>query len=300
MDKVNIYINSKNRASNEAASNFMVRIPTNLLRLQQNEYFTLNVNGFYCFNSWFNCIDGFNNMFQLIIKNINGQVVEEINYKLNDGNPNVNDVKNNLNSLLLNKVLVSYDKQKNKFFYKRVLPVTNTNYTMYLNIINSEDFLGFYKSDRNNLILLPYLQNIYCSYVVNTVGDEAIIIKLTGDCILEGNTIDNFGSNTYEPSKIIFMKPIDVPANGLLKYNNEDGGDSFQYKLANVEQITFFYLTVYNQDDELIPDFSDYLLLLQFVKHKLEENKIYLLNMIIDYLKQIYLLISHVLFPPTL
>ena len=51
-------------------------------------------------------------MFQLIIKNINGQVVEEINYKLNDGNPNVNDVKNNLNSFLLNKVLVSYDKQK--------------------------------------------------------------------------------------------------------------------------------------------------------------------------------------------
>ena len=112
MDRINIYINSKNRASNEAASDFMVRIPTNLLRLQQNEYFTLNVNGFYCFNSWFNCIDGFNNMFQLIIKNMNGQVVEEINYKLNDGNPNVNDVKNNLNSLLLNKVLVSYDKQK--------------------------------------------------------------------------------------------------------------------------------------------------------------------------------------------
>ena len=118
MDRINIYINSKNRASNEAASDFMVRIPTNLLRLQQNEYFTLNVNGFYCFNSWFNCIDGFNNMFQLIIKNINGQVVEEINYKLNDGNPNVNDVKNNLNSFLLNKVLVSYDKQKTNFSIK--------------------------------------------------------------------------------------------------------------------------------------------------------------------------------------
>ena len=58
------------------------------------------------------------------------------------------------------------------------MPVTNTNFTMYLNIINSEDFLGFYKTDRNNLILLPYLENTYCSYVVNTVGDEAIIINL--------------------------------------------------------------------------------------------------------------------------
>ena len=113
MDKINIYINSKNRDLNEKISSFTVRIPQNLLRLQQNEYFTLNVNGFYCYNSWFNCIDGFNNEFQIIIKNMNDEIVETYIYKLNDGNPNVNDVKSNLNGLLINKVLVSYDKQRN-------------------------------------------------------------------------------------------------------------------------------------------------------------------------------------------
>ena len=41
MDKINIYINSKNRDSNEKISNFTVRIPQNLLRLSQGEYFTL-------------------------------------------------------------------------------------------------------------------------------------------------------------------------------------------------------------------------------------------------------------------
>ena len=46
MDKINIYINSKNRDLNEQISNFTVRIPQNLLRLSQGEYFTLNVNGF--------------------------------------------------------------------------------------------------------------------------------------------------------------------------------------------------------------------------------------------------------------
>ena len=61
MDKINIYINSKNRDLSEQISNFTVRIPQNLLRLSQGEYFTLNVNGFYCYNSWFNCIDNFNN-----------------------------------------------------------------------------------------------------------------------------------------------------------------------------------------------------------------------------------------------
>jgi hypothetical protein len=108
MDKINVYINSKNRDLHEKISNFTVRIPQNLLRLQQNEYFTLNVNGFYCYNSWYNCIDGFNNEFQIIIKNSNDEIVETHNYSLNDGNPNVNDVKNNLNGLLVNKVNVTY------------------------------------------------------------------------------------------------------------------------------------------------------------------------------------------------
>ena len=103
MDKINIYINSKNRDLSEQISNFTVRIPQNLLRLSQGEYFTLNVNGFYCYNSWFNCIDNFNNEFHIIIKNIDNEVIQTYVYKLNDGNPNVNDVKSNLNGLLLIK-----------------------------------------------------------------------------------------------------------------------------------------------------------------------------------------------------
>jgi hypothetical protein len=298
MDKINIYINSKNRDPSESISNFTVRIPQNLLRLQQNEYFTLNVNGFYCYNSWYNCIDGFNNEFQIIIKNSDDEIFEIYKYNLNDGNPNVNDVKTNLNTLLVNKINVTYDKTRNKFIFKRTLPVSTDYHRMYLKIINSEDFLGFYKNDRNVEILLPYLQNLYSNSVVNILGDEAVIIKINGDCILAGNTVDNFGTETYEPSNIIFMKPIDVPSNGLLEYNNEDGGDSFQYRLANVEQITWFTLTVYNQDDELIPNFSDYILLLQFIRHKTEEGKLeIILNSLLDYVKQIYLLISHVLFP---
>jgi len=219
---------------------------------------------------------------------------------LQDGNPNVNDVRTNLNGLLLNKVVVSYDRIRNKFLYKRTLPITTDNFKMYLRIINSEDFLGFYKSERDKLILLPYLNNIYSHSIVNISGDEAIIIKIAGDCILSGNTIDNFGLTTYQPSNIIFMKPIDVASNGLLKYNNEDGGDSFQYRISNIEQITYFELSVHNQDDEFIPNFSDYILLLQFIRHTTEDNKTNsLLETLIDYVKQIYLIISQIVFPPS-
>ena len=46
MDKININRNSKNRNENENANKFTVKIPNNLLRLNRNEYFTLNVMGF--------------------------------------------------------------------------------------------------------------------------------------------------------------------------------------------------------------------------------------------------------------
>jgi hypothetical protein len=231
---------------------------------------------------------------------MNDEITTVYDYTLQDGNPNVNDVRTNLNGLLLNKVVVSYDRVRNKFLYKRTLPITTENFKMYLRIINSEDFLGFFKSDRNKLILLPYFNNIYSNSIVNISGDEAIIIKISGDCILSGNTIDNFGLSTYQPSNIIFMKPIDVASNGLLKYNNEDGGDSFQYRIANIEQITYFELSVHNQDDEFIPNFSDYILLLQFIRHTTEDNKTNsLLETLIDYVKQIYLIMSQIVFPPT-
>ncbi len=91
------------------------------------------------------------------------------------------------------------------------------------------------------------------------------------------------------------MKPIDVASNGLLKYNNEDGGDCFQYRLANIEQITSLLLTIHNQDDEFIPSFSDYILLLQFIRHLTKEDKTHtMLETMLDYIKQIYLIIYQI------
>jgi hypothetical protein len=57
-DQVNVYINSKNRSANETVSNFDVSIPDDLIRLyDKNEYWTLNVNFFSCFNRWYNCME---------------------------------------------------------------------------------------------------------------------------------------------------------------------------------------------------------------------------------------------------
>jgi len=297
-DKVNVYINSKNRAANETVSNFNVAIPDALLRLyDKNEYWTLNVNFFSCFNSWYNCMNNFNDEFELIYHNNSGVQTEVIQCKLTEGNPDVYDVKTNLNALLKNHATVNYDKPRNLFVFKRSSVTTTSRTKLYLNIINAEDFLGFPKSKRKTLIELPLLTNVYSEQPINVVGDEAITINVHGDVDLEANTVDNFGSKEFVPSDIIFCQAIDVPPYALLQYNNEDAGDSFQYRLKQIREIKNFNLVVKNQDNEVIPKMTDYLLTLQFVKHKSIDKTASLLEKILDYLKQIFMMIGLEMFP---
>jgi hypothetical protein len=297
-DKVNVYINSKNRAANETVSNFNVAIPDALLRLyDKNEYWTLNVNFFSCFNSWYNCMNNFNDEFELIYHNNSGVQTEVIKCKLTEGNPDVYDVKTNFNALMKNHVTVNYDKPRNLFVFKRSSVTTTDRTKLYLNIINAEDFLGFPKSKRKTLIELPLLTNVYSEQPINVVGDEAITINVHGDVDLEANTVDNFGSKEFVPSDIIFCQAIDVPPYALLQYNNEDAGDSFQYRLKQIREIKNFNLVVKNQDNEVIPKMTDYLLTLQFVKHKSIDKTASLLEKILDYLKQIFMMIGLEMFP---
>ena len=49
LDKICVFINSKNRPENEEVSDFNVTIPDTLLKLHdKNEYWNLNVNYFSC------------------------------------------------------------------------------------------------------------------------------------------------------------------------------------------------------------------------------------------------------------
>jgi hypothetical protein len=297
-EKVCVFINSKNRAANEAVSNFNVAIPDALLRLyNKNEYWTLNVNYFSCFNSWYNCQTNFNDQFQLIYYDNEDNVNETINLRLTEGNPDVYDIKNQLNKILKTHVNVNYDKPKNIYIFKRTSIITNEKHKLYLNIINAEDFLGFSKNKRNTLIELPLLTDVYSDQPINVIGDEAITISINGDASLETSTIDNFSNKEYVPSDIIFCQPIDVPPYSLLQYANEDGGDSFQFRLKPIKDIKYFNLKIKNQDNEIIPTMTDYILTLQFVKHKTHNKTETLLESILDYLRQMFMMIGLNVFP---
>jgi hypothetical protein len=241
----------------------------------------------------------FNDKFQLIYHDSSGVQTEVLTFQLKEGNPDVYDVKTNLNTLLSGHVTVGYDKPRNVFIFTRssANPITTNRTKLYLKIINAEDFLGFPISKRYLLIELPLAVGVYSEQPINVVGDEAITITINGDADLEGNTVDNFGSKDFVPSDIIFCQAIDVPPYALIQYNNEDAGDSFQYRLKQIREIKNFNLIVKNQDNEVIPKMTDYLLTLQFVKHKSIDKTASLLEKILDYLKQIFMMIGLEMFP---
>jgi hypothetical protein len=235
--------------------------------------------------------------FQLIYYDNEDNINETINLRLTEGNPDVYDIKNQLNKILKNHVNVNYDKPKNVYIFKRTSIVTNEKHKLYLNIINAEDFLGFSKNKRNTLIELPLLTDVYSEQPINVIGDEAITISINGDASLETSTIDNFSNKEYVPSDIIFCQPIDVPPYSLLQYANEDGGDSFQFRLKPIKDIKYFNLKIKNQDNEIIPTMTDYILTLQFVKHKTHNKTETLLESILDYLRQMFMMIGLNVFP---
>ena len=119
MSKINIYVNSKNRKSDETPSNFNVIIPDGLLRVNKDEYFTLSVNSFYCYNDFYQCNTNCN-YFNLIFKtSLNTMYLTQKLY-LNIGNPNVYDLLNDINTKLSGYLTCSYDNIKKQNIYQNL------------------------------------------------------------------------------------------------------------------------------------------------------------------------------------
>ena len=55
MEKVNLYINSKNRDNNDNINHINVSLPNGLITCNMDEYFILNVNSFYTCANWYKC-----------------------------------------------------------------------------------------------------------------------------------------------------------------------------------------------------------------------------------------------------
>jgi hypothetical protein len=291
MSKINIYVNSKNRKSDETPSNFSVIIPDGLLRVNNDEYFTMSINSFYCYNDFYQCNNNCNS-FNIILKNNVDNISGSQKFDLLVGNPNVNDIISYINSVLqpANVLSCTYDNIKNKITFTRLIPQTTTNDTFYINTLKAGNFLGF----KNDTEILISFSGTTSTYPININTITALSIGIDGDISFSHNNMEsNLNNSVYKASDLIFQTAVNVPKGYLITYQNVDGGDSFKYTLGNNDRIKYFILSVYDQDGNTISDMTDYIIHIQFTINKKSQQE-QLLKSLIDYNKQSYLIIGHI------
>ena len=232
MSKINIYVNSKSRKSDETPSNFSVIIPDGLIKVNNDEYFTLSVNSFYCYNDFYQCNNNCNS-FNIYGKNTSGVISGQQLFYLPLGNPNVNDIVSYINSILqpVNVLSCSYNNIQNKITFTRLLAQTASNDTFYINTLKAGQFLGF----KNNTEILISFSGTTSTYPININTITAFSVGIDGDISFSNNNMEsNLNNSVYKASDLIFQTAVNVPKGYLITYQNIDGGDSFKYTLGKM------------------------------------------------------------------
>jgi hypothetical protein len=187
MEKINLYINSKNRDNNDDINHINISLPNGLLSCNPDEYFILNVNSFYTCANWYNCTSK-NNKCQLITKDHDDIVKETINIELPIGNLNVLQITSILNNFMMNHVIVVYDSISNKFTFSRKYQPSTNDFTTTLSGISCGNFIGF----DNGIDINITHEGIKSVNKINVITLKAINIKVQGDINMINSTIDNF------------------------------------------------------------------------------------------------------------
>ena len=236
---------------------------------------------------------GYNTDFEILIYNKTGGLHDKIIGELPEGNPTIYDIVNYLSVLLNTLITVIYDKIKNKIIFTTIS--NNANHDkIYLNIINCDKILGFSRNLRNTPILLEHNINKYSDNPCNIISITNIFLHCYGDFSFNDYNFSNHDSNEMKSNNIMFSIPINCPFNHVITYNNEDGGNSFYFRVDKKSSINNIRLVIKDQYNEIIPNFKDYNIILQVTKRKQINIVHKFLEVICEYLSQLMVLFGFV------
>ena len=291
-ERINLYLNSANRTIGDSASSFEMVMANTLITADTNEIFFINVIQFNTFNNFYQVQKGYNTDFEILIYDSNNTIYNIIVGTIPEGNLTVLDILSYLKNLLSDIIDVTYDRIKNKFKFTAIS--TNVNHAfIYLKIINCDLLLGFPRSKRNTSILLEHNIDLYSIQPINVISITNFFVHVSGDLYLNDENYDNHNSTEIDMNNIIFSMAVNEPFNRCLSYNNSDGGNSFYYRLDNARtNINHFRLEIRDQFNQIIPQFPDYNIVLQFTKKTRDNLQLKQILDIRHYLTQIYLMLG--------
>lgn len=290
--KITSFISSQNRQSNEYIYDFSVDYPDGILTIKDNEYCELNVLSFDMPNNMYN-INATNDHFQITLDNANIK-----NIHLKHGNYSVRTLLKEFQDIFSQNVIPEssilhtffgtyadaltieciYNDTTNTYTFKKVidLPLGITlpiAFSLYFKPINCGSLLGMLNGVEREISA-----NGMTTGLINLIDYNKIIVHTENISYYYSN-IENLSTNNSNRqflSNIIFWKSkADVPPYALIKYNNEDGGNSFVYKIENRE-INSLVLQLKNERGAFLKDAVDYMIVIQFIFYERDDGNIFL------------------------
>ena len=253
------FIKSSNRVSNEKPYEFSIDYPDGILTCNDGEYMEINVVSFDMINTMYNI---YSNNNQFIIR----RGITDTTYTIPEGNYSVKTFMATIIGLIDDGHLtMAYNTAQNTYtFYK--------NGTSQLHYLIPHKIWGL-------INLMPTTTYEITSTglrtgYINLVNYSKIILRTEGINFYYSN-VENYGtSNKSTLSNIIFWAcKSDIEPFKVIKYNNEDSGRSFNYRIENRE-INNLTLQLRNENNEPIYDAPDYLVALQYNFYKKDDNTI--------------------------
>jgi hypothetical protein len=252
------FIKSSNRASNEKIYNFSIDYPDGILTCDGDEYIELNVVSFDMINTMYNIYSS-NNQFTI------RRTVTDTTYTIPIGNYSVKTFMATIISLINDvNIIISYNTAQNTYTFTKKAGITQLHY-----LIPSKIW-GLVNMIPTTIYEIP-TTGLTTGYI-NLINYSKIILRTEGINYYYSN-IENYGNrNSSTLSNIIFWAcKSDIEPFKVIKYNNEDAGRSFSYKIENKE-INNLVLQLKNENNEFILDAPDYLIALQFNFYKRDDN----------------------------
>jgi hypothetical protein len=290
------FISSANRQASEPVYNFTIDYPDAVLSCKEKEHMELNVLSFDMNNTMYNINDS-NNHFQIKVDN-----THTTQFYITKGNYTVKSLIIELKRLLSNNIIpnghvlhtffgsyadsisieIIYNEPQNTYTFKRkiTLPLgitIPTAFSLYIKPINMGQLIGLENNTEYQITPEGMSTNL-----INLIDYNKVIIRTENISYYYSNieNLADVNGNTQLFSNIVFWKSkADILPHQVIKYNNEDGGNSFVYKIEN-KQLNSIIFKLTNERGEYITDAPNYMMVVQFNFYEKEDMNATLKSMV--------------------
>lgn len=272
------FISSANRQPQENVYNFTIDYPDGILSCNTHEYMELNVLSFDMPNTMYN-ISAKNNTFAVITDDI------EQTKTIPEGNYSVKTFMGQLNTLISSSlVTIVYNEAQNTYTFSK--QESEPSVVIKLKPITIGNLLGITDDTEYEISVEGWTTGL-----VNLINYNKVMVS-TDNISFYYNNVQNLATqagNQQLFSNIVFWKSkADIEPFQILRYNNEDGGNSFVYRIEN-RQINSMSLQLKNENGEFITDAPDYLMVIQYNIYERKPRDIHaILGSIDDTIREFY------------